>query len=169
MQITCANNIKIYNLSAGRSLPEVTKELIIYLITWGFFQWLSDRKKRALSKKNVGMLKEYSNIKNIRFHHCIFLTSFECSLDIRRRIELIQDFSMPAVSDNIKLSPNGEYIMATGIYKPRLRCYDVNHLSLKFERCFDSEVLKFQILSDDYSKVSNARIYFSFTVMWWSL
>lgn len=71
MEVSDPNNVKIYNLSAGKSLPD----------------WLSDRKKRALQKKNV---------------------------DIRRRIELIQDFDMPAVSNNIKLSPDGQYIITTG-------------------------------------------------------
>ena len=42
----------------------------------------------------------------------------------------------------------------TGVYKPRVRCYDVSQLSMKFERCMDSEVVKFCVLSDDYSKVS---------------
>lgn len=74
-------------------------------------------------------------------------------LDIRRRIELIQDFDMPGVSTSLKVSKDGQYILATGIYKPRVKCFDVNNLSLKFERCFDSEVVTFQILSDDYSKV----------------
>lgn len=27
----------------------------------------------------------------------------------------------------------------TGTYKPRVRCYDTYQLSLKFERCLDSE------------------------------
>ncbi|XP_043275576.1 nucleolar protein 10 [Venturia canescens] len=110
MQVSNPNNIKIYNLSAGKSLPE----------------WLSERKRRTLLKKNV---------------------------DIRRRIELIQDFDMPGVSTSIKVSKDGHYILATGIYKPRVKCFDVNNLSLKFERCFDSEVVTFQILSDDYSKL----------------
>lgn len=35
-------------------------------------------------------------------------------LDVRRRIELIQDFEMPAVSTNIKVSRDGQYIIATG-------------------------------------------------------
>lgn len=26
-----------------------------------------------------------------------------------------------------------------GVYKPRIRCYDVNQLSMKFERCMDAE------------------------------
>lgn len=90
-------------------------------------QWLSERKRRALLKKNV---------------------------DIKRRIELIQDFDMPALSTTIRVSNDGNYIMATGIYKPRIKCFDVNNLSLKFDRCFDSEAVTFEILSDDYSKVS---------------
>lgn len=73
--------------------------------------------------------------------------------DIRRRIELIQDFDMPAVSSCVKMSRDGKYVITTGIYKPRVKCYDVCNLSMKFERCFDSEVIKFEILSEDYSKV----------------
>lgn len=89
-------------------------------------QWLSERKKRAILKKNV---------------------------DLRRRIELIQEFDMPGVSSSIRASKDGQYIMATGIYKPRIKCFDVNNLSLKFERCLDSEVVTFEILSEDYTKV----------------
>ncbi|XP_075214682.1 nucleolar protein 10 lethal (2) 34Fd [Lycorma delicatula] len=110
MQVSDPNNIKIYNLSAGKSLPE----------------WLSERKRRALQKKNV---------------------------DIRRRIELIQDFEMPGLSTNVKITKNGQYVIATGVYKPRVRCYDVENLSMKFERCFDSEVVAFQPISDDYTKL----------------
>lgn len=85
-----------------------------------------------------------------------FFSNFFISLSLlglRRRIELIQDFEMPAVSNCIRLSSDGHYILATGIYKPRVRCYDVDNLAMKFERCFDSEVISFEILSDDYSKV----------------
>ncbi|XP_052125716.1 nucleolar protein 10 [Frankliniella occidentalis] len=110
MQVSDPNNVKIYNLSAGKSLPE----------------WLSDRKRRSLQKKNV---------------------------DIRRRIELIQDFDMPGVSTSVRLSKDGQYVMATGIYKPRVKCFDVNNLSMKFERCFDSEVVTFEILSEDFTKM----------------
>ncbi|XP_066554505.1 nucleolar protein 10 [Amia ocellicauda] len=110
MQISSVNDVKIYNLSYGKSLPE----------------WLSDRKKRALQKKDV---------------------------DIRRRIELIQDFEMPTVSTSIKVSRDGQYVLAAGTYKPRIRCYDTYQLSLKFERCLDSDVVAFDVLSDDYSKL----------------
>jgi len=110
MQVVSTNDVKIYNLSAGKSLPE----------------WLTERRRRQLVKKDI---------------------------DIRRRIELIQDFEMPALSDRLKVSKDGQYVMATGIYKPRLRCYDLNNLGLKFERCLDSEVVQFEMLSDDYSKM----------------
>ncbi|XP_011306076.1 nucleolar protein 10 isoform X2 [Fopius arisanus] len=60
---------------------------------------------------------------------------------------------MPGVSTSIKVSRDLQYVLATGIYKPRVKCFDVNNLSLKFERCFDSEVVTFQILSEDYSKL----------------
>ncbi|XP_054722795.1 nucleolar protein 10-like, partial [Uloborus diversus] len=110
MQVTNSNNVKIYNLSHGKSLPD----------------WLSERKRRMLQKKDV---------------------------DIRKRIELIQDFDMPGVSTGVKISRDGKFILATGVYKPRVRCYDVNNLSMKFERCFDAEAVQFEILSDDYSKL----------------
>lgn len=109
MEITNENNVNIYNLSCGKSLPE----------------WLSERKRRSLQKKDV---------------------------DVRRRIELIQDFEMPGASTGVKMSRDGNFIFATGIYKPRVRCYEVNNLSIKFERCFDAEAVQFEILSDDYKK-----------------
>lgn len=60
MLVTFPNDVKIYNLSAGKSLPEVGLfEIIvniknineIYIIC---FKWLSDRKKRKLLQNDVG-------------------------------------------------------------------------------------------------------------------
>jgi len=110
MQVSTTNDVKIYNLSAGKTIPE----------------WISERKRRKLVNQDI---------------------------DIRKRIELIQDFDMPALSDVIRVSNDGQYVLSTGIYKPRLKCYDLNNLGIKFERCLDAEVVTFEILSDDYSKV----------------
>ncbi|XP_058808997.1 nucleolar protein 10 [Phymastichus coffea] len=110
MLVSNPNDVKIYNLSVGKSIPE----------------WLSERKRRKLLKHNV---------------------------DMRKSINLIQDFDMPGVSTSVRASRDGQYILATGIYKPRVKCFDVNQLSIKFERCFDAEVVTFEILSDDYSKL----------------
>lgn len=60
---------------------------------------------------------------------------------------------MPGVSTSIKATPDNQYIIVTGTYKPRIRCFDCNNLSMKFERCFDSEVECFEILSEDYTKI----------------
>lgn len=110
MQVSQPNNVKIYNLSAGKSLPD----------------WLSERKRRTLQKNDI---------------------------NIRRRIELLQDFEMPIASTNVCVSADKQYIMASGVYKPRVRCYETSELCMKFERCLDSEIVKFRILSEDYSKM----------------
>lgn len=110
MQVSQPNNVKIYNLSAGKSLPE----------------WLSERKRRTLQRNDI---------------------------NIRRRIELLQDFEMPIASTNVCVSADKQYIMASGVYKPRVRCYETSELCMKFERCLDSEIVKFRILSEDYSKM----------------
>ena len=47
---------------------------------------------------------------------------------------------MPAISDKIQVSADGQYVLATGIYKPRVKCFDLHSLGQKFERCLDSEV-----------------------------
>ncbi|XP_072221453.1 nucleolar protein 10 isoform X2 [Leuresthes tenuis] len=60
---------------------------------------------------------------------------------------------MPTVCTSIKVSRDGQFILAAGTYKPRIRCYDTYQLSLKFERCLDSDIVAFDILSDDYSKL----------------
>uniref|UniRef100_A0A8R1XWQ1 Nucleolar protein 10 n=1 Tax=Onchocerca volvulus TaxID=6282 RepID=A0A8R1XWQ1_ONCVO len=109
MQVLSANDIKIYNLSAGKSIPD----------------WITDRKRRKLEQKDI---------------------------DLRRRIQLIQDFDMPDISNTVTVSPDGRYIFATGTYKPLLKCFDVSDLSLKFSRGLDADVVKMAVLSDDFSK-----------------
>ncbi len=60
-------------------------------------QWFDD----ALKKKTTGSLR-YNE-------------------DYRRRIELIQDFSFPAASTRIKMSKDGNFIAAAGVYKPCIK------------------------------------------------
>ena len=86
--------------------------------------WLSDKKKKSLRKDE----------------------------DYRRRVELIQDFAFPAACQRLKITPDGQYIFASGYHPPRVRVYDVSQLSMKFERHLDAEIVDFQILSEDYSK-----------------
>lgn len=161
MQISTANNVKVYNLSAGKSLPE----------------WISDRKKRTLLKNDVGKLSRlqcqiliiisiiwpfrvassnwtYSRLWNA---HC-FLTHTGTKLwpeNLSNCEWLICCIVMQVTEDK-------QYILAAGVYKPRVRCYDIHQLSMKFERCFDAEVVNMSILSEDYSKV------FFYVMLWCS-
>ena len=89
MQSESGNDVKQYNLTAGKSLPE----------------WLDERKRRTLLKRDV---------------------------ELRRRLELLQDFDMPSVSNSIKISKDGDYILSTGTYKPRIKCFDVTQLGQYF-------------------------------------
>jgi hypothetical protein len=57
----------------------------------------------------------------------------------QRRIELIQDFTMPTASTTLRISPDNRFVFAAGTYKPRVRCYEFSELSMKFERSLDAE------------------------------
>ena len=90
-------------------------------------EWISSNAKRNLSKRDT---------------------------NIRRRIELLQDFSMPVSSSKLLQSKDGRYIIASGTYSPRIRCYELDQLSMKFERYVDAEVVDMTMLSDDYGKMA---------------
>ena len=66
---------------------------------------------------------------------------------------MIQDFDMPDISNCIKATPDGQYILVSGTYKPRIKCFDVADRSLKFERGMDADAIEMCLLSDDYTKV----------------
>lgn len=68
-------------------------------------------------------------------------------------MELLQDFHFPSGSQCIKMSSDGNYIVATGMYPPTVKVFDVRDLSMKFERRLDAEVVKFEVLSPDFGKL----------------
>ncbi|KAJ3150965.1 Nucleolar protein 10 [Geranomyces michiganensis] len=72
--------------------------------------------------------------------------------EYRRRIELIQDFEFPEASLRIKPTRDGQHIIATGVYQPQMRVFDLAQKSLKFDRHQDCENVQFEILSDDWTK-----------------
>ncbi|KAA1476578.1 hypothetical protein DENSPDRAFT_867342 [Dentipellis sp. KUC8613] len=67
-------------------------------------------------------------------------------------IELIQHFEFPEASNRVKTTRDGHHVIATGTYKPQMRVWDLDQLSLKFERHSDAENVDFEILSDDWTK-----------------
>ncbi|BGP16521.1 hypothetical protein JCM10213_001140 [Rhodosporidiobolus nylandii] len=67
-------------------------------------------------------------------------------------IRLIQDFEFPEASNKLKTTRDGKYLIATGTYKPRMKVFDLEELSLKTERVTDSENVDFCVLSSDWTK-----------------
>uniref|UniRef100_A0A7R9YC92 NUC153 domain-containing protein n=1 Tax=Pinguiococcus pyrenoidosus TaxID=172671 RepID=A0A7R9YC92_9STRA len=74
--------------------------------------------------------------------------------DFRRRVELLNDFEFPGASQRVKLSADGRYAVATGVYPPSVKIYELEELGLKVERRLDCEVVDFLLLSEDYSKIA---------------
>lgn len=72
--------------------------------------------------------------------------------DWQTRIELIQDFEFSEASNKIRVTPDGQFAMATGTYKPQIHVYDFQNMALKFERHTDAENVDFAILSNDWTK-----------------
>ncbi|CAH8671953.1 unnamed protein product [Schistosoma bovis] len=108
MNVVKINGVKVYNLTANRSLPE----------------WASKSEKRKRKS----------------------------DMELSRRIELIQELEMPDSTTYLTCSPDGQYLFALGRYKPRVKCYELSNLSMKFDRCLDCMPYKMVCLSDNYSK-----------------
>jgi len=58
-------------------------------------------------------------------------------------VELIQGFEFPEASNKIKTTREGLHAIATGTYKPQIRVWDLEQLTLKFERHSDAENVDF--------------------------
>lgn len=72
--------------------------------------------------------------------------------DYMNRIELIQDFEFSEASNKIKVTPDGQFALATGTYKPQMHLYEFANLSMKFDRHTDAENVDFLFLSNDWTK-----------------
>lgn len=64
---------------------------------------------------------------------------------IEGSIELIQHLEFPEASNRIKTTRDGHHVIATGTYKPQMRVWDLDQLSLKFERHSDAENVDFEV------------------------
>ncbi|KAJ8423192.1 hypothetical protein Cgig2_023383 [Carnegiea gigantea] len=54
------------------------------------------------------------------------------------------DLRFETATTRIKATPDGEFLIASGIYPPQVKVYELRELSLKFERHLDSEIIDFQ-------------------------
>lgn len=60
-------------------------------------------------------------------------------------IDLVQEFEFPEASNRVRTTRDGLHAIATGVYKPQMRCYDLDQLTLKFERHSDAENVDFLV------------------------
>ena len=60
-------------------------------------------------------------------------------------LELIQDFAFPGAAIKVKTTEDGEHAMATGTYKPMIKVWELDQLSVKFERVTESENVDFVV------------------------
>ncbi|AFP65577.1 nucleolar protein 10 (nucleomorph) [Chroomonas mesostigmatica CCMP1168] len=63
------------------------------------------------------------------------------------------NFWFPSSVKLIKETGDSNFLIGYGLYPPQLRCFDLNDLSLKFERHLDAEIVDFQILSLNWEKI----------------
>ena len=57
------------------------------------------------------------------------------------RIDLIQDLDYPISAHKIRVTPDQRYLVAAGVYPPRVKIFETSDLSMKCERGIDSEVI----------------------------
>ena len=54
--------------------------------------------------------------------------------EFSRRIQLIQDLDFPEASLRIAFTPDQQHVVATGVYKPQFRVFELAETAMKFER-----------------------------------
>ncbi len=70
------------------------------------------------------------------------------------QLELIQDFAFPESAIKIKTTEDGLFAVGTGSYKPMMKVWDLEQLTVKFERVTDAENVDFAVCFPDTSGVS---------------
>ena len=125
----CLNTILSIIIKSNAMEVQQRNDTRIYALSNGpnLPDWIGERARRNLSKRDSS---------------------------IRRRIELLQDFAMPASSSKLVQSNDGRFIMAAGTYSPRIRCFELDQMSMKFERYVDADVVDMLMLGDDYGKIA---------------
>lgn len=68
-------------------------------------------------------------------------------------LSLIQDFMFPSICHCVRISPDGNFVVATGGYKPQMRVFSLSNLSMHFERHLDGDALDMEFMDTDWTRV----------------
>lgn len=131
MKSTSINGVKMYTIASQQ--PSLAS-------------WLPSKKQN--SHRNV---KSNSLSLSVAFliHSFILLILLYALLSgYTQNLQLLEDLRFATAATKIKATPDGEYIVASGIYPPQVKVYEVRELGLKFERHLDSEIVDFQVLKN---------------------
>ncbi|KAG2370682.1 hypothetical protein C9374_011491 [Naegleria lovaniensis] len=74
--------------------------------------------------------------------------------EAKNYFNLIDDLEFPTACNNICLAADENHLWASGIYKPQVRCFTLDDLTMKFKRHVDYEILKLCPLTSDYKKMA---------------
>eukprot|EP00184_Porphyridium_aerugineum_P007301 CAMPEP_0184704230 /NCGR_PEP_ID=MMETSP0313-20130426/30533_1 /TAXON_ID=2792 /ORGANISM="Porphyridium aerugineum, Strain SAG 1380-2" /LENGTH=132 /DNA_ID=CAMNT_0027165215 /DNA_START=1 /DNA_END=396 /DNA_ORIENTATION=- len=69
-------------------------------------------------------------------------------------IDILQDLDFPTVATRVKQSDDGRFLAAVGTYPPQVRVYEFENLAMKFQRNLDAEIVDFQFLTEDWTKLA---------------
>jgi ribosome biogenesis protein ENP2 len=118
LKVSSLNGVQIYNCAAGKTTP----------------QWFDEASKNKTNLKyNAGRsTSRYQPPRALRPER-VLLRACVCA-EFRNRIEVIQGFDMPTASTRIKVSPNQKFVCVAGVYKPRIKMFELDQLGMKFER-----------------------------------
>lgn len=61
------------------------------------------------------------------------------------QLELVQDLAFPESAIRIKTTPDGKHAIGTGTYKPMMKVWDLEMLTVKFERVTEAENVDFVV------------------------
>jgi ribosome biogenesis protein ENP2 len=73
---------------------------------------------------------------------------------VQTTLQLVQDFTFPQTGTKIRTTRDGHHAIGIGTYKPQMRCWDLDQLTLKFERVTDSEGVDFVVSNTFVSQLS---------------
>lgn len=65
---------------------------------------------------------------------------------------MIQDYEFPQTTLRLQCTRDGRHVMATGVYKPQIRVFELSEMSMKFERHTDCDNVAFEMVSSDWTK-----------------
>ncbi|KAL3644525.1 hypothetical protein CASFOL_009705 [Castilleja foliolosa] len=151
------NSLKMTLLLLTITFRKSTVNLVLRLMGGGTRSNLIEPSLKILAQKyrqkKLICRKCYARL-DIRAVNCRKKKCGHINENYLQRVDLIHDLGFETATSRIKLSPDGEYVIASGIYPPQVKVYELRELSLKFERHLISEIINFQVLDDDYSKIA---------------